>query len=350
MERFSNWEKVNMYDCFILCHRNAERAQDMYFQRYPERRQPGRSTFRMLRNNLITYDSFKKHNRNRIPNENIETVVLQSVIDSPRTSLRQLENNVEVPKSTAQRILKKFKYRPYKTHISQGLRDGDSERRILFCNWFIEKCQENRQFPLQVLWSDESRFTNCGVFNRHNNVYWADQNPFLNRELHHQVRWGFNVWLGVINGHVLFYIFHDNLTSPRYFEILQNYVDVTLDNLPLQDVANMWFQQDGAPPHNGRIITDYLNRQYGNNWIGNRGPISWPARSPDLTPLDFCIWGYLKDNVYFTPHNTIEDLEAAVVRAIEEMPRQMVKDACMSLIHRYRTCIDNNGGIFEHLL
>lgn len=105
MERFSNWEKVDMYDCFILCHRNAERAQDMYFQRYPERRQPGLSTFRMLRNNLLTYGSFKKHNRNRVPDENIENLVLQSVIDNPRTSLRQLENNVEVPKSTAQRIL-----------------------------------------------------------------------------------------------------------------------------------------------------------------------------------------------------------------------------------------------------
>ena len=112
----------------------------------------------------------------------------------------------------------------------------------------------------------------------------------------------------------------------------------------------MWFQQDGAPPHNARIITDYLNRQHGNNWIGNRDPVSWPARSPDLTPLDFCIWGYLKNKVYCTPYNSVEELELAVVQAIEEMPGQIVKDACMSLIYRCRTCINNNGAIFEHLI
>lgn len=67
-----------------------------------------------------------------MPNENNENVVNQSVIDNPQTSLYQMVNNVEQSKSTLQRILKQ--YRPYKTHISQGLRDGDSQRRKLFCN------------------------------------------------------------------------------------------------------------------------------------------------------------------------------------------------------------------------
>jgi hypothetical protein len=32
--------------------------------------------------------------------------------------------------------------------------------------------------------------------------------------------------------------------------------------------------------------------------IRRGGPISWPPRSPDLTPLDFFLWGYAKDQVY----------------------------------------------------
>ena len=28
------------------------------------------------------------------------------------------------------------------------------------------------------------------------------------------------------------------------------------------------------------------------------GPIVWPLRSPDLTPLDFFAWGFIKDVVY----------------------------------------------------
>jgi hypothetical protein len=33
-------------------------------------------------------------------------------------------------------------------------------------------------------------------------------------------------------------------------------------------------------------------------WIGRRGLIAWPPRSPDLTPLDLFLWGYGKNIVY----------------------------------------------------
>ncbi|KAJ8923944.1 hypothetical protein NQ315_006720 [Exocentrus adspersus] len=31
----------------------------------------------------------------------------------------------------------------------------------------------------------------------------------------------------------------------------------------------------------------FLNDVFPGKWIGKRGPIEWPARSPDLSPLDF---------------------------------------------------------------
>ena len=37
-------------------------------------------------------------------------------------------------------------------------------------------------------------------------------------------------------------------------------------------------------------------------WIGRGGPIPWPPKSPDLNPLDFCVWGYAKGLVYNTAH------------------------------------------------
>ncbi|KAJ4429330.1 hypothetical protein ANN_26334 [Periplaneta americana] len=35
-------------------------------------------------------------------------------------------------------------------------------------------------------------------------------------------------------------------------------------------------------------------------WIGRGGPVAWPAQSPDLTPLDFFLWGCMKEKVYQT--------------------------------------------------
>jgi hypothetical protein len=40
-------------------------------------------------------------------------------------------------------------------------------------------------------------------------------------------------------------------------------------------------------PHFRRYVTEYLNEQLTDRWIGRRGPQNWPLRSPDLTPLDF---------------------------------------------------------------
>jgi len=45
--------------------------------------------------------------------------------------------------------------------------------------------------------------------------------------------------------------------------------------------------QDGAPPHFSCFVTEVLNERFPNAWIGRSGPIPWPPRSPDLSPLDF---------------------------------------------------------------
>ena len=47
------------------------------------------------------------------------------------------------------------------------------------------------------------------------------------------------------------------------------------------------FQQDGAPPHWGLQVRQFLSETFLDRWIGRDGPILWPPRSPDITPLDF---------------------------------------------------------------
>ena len=45
--------------------------------------------------------------------------------------------------------------------------------------------------------------------------------------------------------------------------------------------------QDGAPPHYANPVKIWLNDKFAGKWLGRRGAIDWPARSPDLTPADF---------------------------------------------------------------
>jgi hypothetical protein len=69
-----------------------------------------------------------------------------------------------------------------------------------------------------------------------------------------------------------------------------------LENISLIFLVNQWFQHDGAPPHFSRNVQGILNRMYSNRWIGRGGPHHWPARSPDLSPLDIFLWGYHRDH------------------------------------------------------
>lgn len=49
----------------------------------------------------------------------------------------------------------------------------------------------------------------------------------------------------------------------------------------------MYFQQDGALAHTEGVLAAILNESYPERWIGTNAPNFWPARSPDLTTIDF---------------------------------------------------------------
>ena len=76
------------------------------------------------------------------------------------------------------------------------------------------------------------------------------------------------------------------------------------------------FQQDGAPPHWALEVRRTLDKTFPARWIGWGGPPAWPPRSPDMTPLDFFLWGYVTDQVYSTRVIDHDDLKARIRAAI----------------------------------
>ncbi|GBN84213.1 hypothetical protein AVEN_33599-1 [Araneus ventricosus] len=77
-----------------------------------------------------------------------------------------------------------------------------------------------------------------------------------------------------------------------------------LEDLPLSDLRNVWFQHDGAPPHKVSSVQQYIRDTFQQQVIGYGGCVEWPPRSPDLNPLEFFLWGYTKQRVYTTPPPT----------------------------------------------
>ena len=73
----------------------------------------------------------------------------------------------------------------------------------------------------------------------------------------------------------------------------------------------------------------------------------------DLTPLDFCLWGWMKSEVYKEKVNTRDKLVARITNsaALTKQERQDdLRTAARTIAKRAEKCIEVDGGIFEHLL
>ncbi|GFT18059.1 transposable element Tc3 transposase [Trichonephila clavipes] len=81
------------------------------------------------------------------------------------------------------------------------------------------------------------------------------------------------------------------VNGDRYRAMITNFFIPELNN---QDVQELWFQQDGATCHTARATIDLLKDTFGDRLISRFGPVNWPPRSCDLTPLDNFLWGYVK--------------------------------------------------------
>ncbi|GFU32851.1 putative DD41D transposase [Trichonephila clavipes] len=85
------------------------------------------------------------------------------------------------------------------------------------------------------------------------------------------------------------------------------------------------FQQDGATSHTARATIDLLKDTFGDRLISRFGPVNWPSRSCDLTPLDYFVWGYVKSLVYADKPQTLDHLEDNIRRVIAYIRPQMLE-------------------------
>ncbi|KAL7292826.1 hypothetical protein TKK_0013650 [Trichogramma kaykai] len=186
---------------------------------------------------------------------------------------------------------------------------------------------------------------------RQNCRYWSDTNPHWMREDKTQYPQKLNEWAEIVGDRIIgpFFI-NGNLNAQNYEQMLRNDICPAIKAVKGPNYDRTWFQQDGAAAHYGRNVRNFLDGEFFDRWIGRRGTIEWPARSPDLTPLDFFLWGYLKGQVYKTKPGNLEELRRRITEETEAIPREMIRKAVHSFYNRLGYCQEVNGQHFEHLL
>lgn len=351
---FTHEEKCDMLESYLVCRKSSLRAKDYYAELYPLRIQPHERYFLRLYRKFRANDNVFAKTRTKkdfIISEATEIAVIAYFEAHPANSIPDIVKDSNFSYGTVHRILRKYKFIPYKYRPVQALLPGDPERRIVFCQWYLNFCRQNVNNFRYILWTDESNFSNSGMYNRKNHHYWSRENLLLVHPTTPQVRFSFNVWCGLIGSRIVGPFFYEGtLTGGRYVELMSEILNNFLDELDLISRQNLHYQQDGAPAHNYRGTYQLLSTFFNAQWIGTNGPIQWPPRSPDMTPLDFFLWGYLKGQIYKQRYENVNALKIAVREKIHQIDGRTILKAVRAVQKRAQKCIEERGGVFEHLL
>lgn len=352
----STQELVNMVFILGECQKCPLLASRVYASRYPDQeRKPRTNAFQSLleRFEQTGNVAFTKHNvlNKHTTNEENELTVLLVVQENPQISTAEIERVTDIERTSIKRILKKHKYHPYHMELHQQLYDRDYASRELFSITFLNKIWDDPNFTDNVLFSDEATFKSNGNINRHNMHYFSVENPHWVRQVDNQNKWSINVWGGIIGSHIIGpFFFEEQLTGQVYLNFLRNELPILLENLNLATRTQFWFQHDGAPPHYHRDVRNYLNNWKTNRWIGRGGKIAWPPRSPDLSPIDFFLWGHIKQEVYKEIPTTAEDMKARIRRSFDNISERTLQKVKLSFTDRLEMCLQLSGGLFEHFV
>ena len=239
--------------------------------------------------------------------------------------------------------------RPFRPRLLHGLLEDDTDRRLQFCEIIRNQISDEQDLLDKIIWSDKTCFKFSGHVNRHNCVYWADENPHLTIRFQLNQS-GVTEWGALSSEVVLGPVFFDvTLDGNNYLNMLR---DVVVPQLRTKaHFAELYLQQDEETPHYALLVRNYLGNLFPLHWIGRRGSIDWPPRSTDLTPMNIFLWGVVKNKVYDGKPQTVDEMKEFITDAFmdTDSDRELCHTVCQSVSDRLDARCDVDGGHFEHL-
>ena len=345
MGQYTVEQRVFLVRKYYETHSYAEVMQRLFRLQFPDRDPPDKKNiWRNVKkyedhgtslNRNLNHSGRKRTGRSEI---NIDAVH-DELINNPVKATCRI-NNTNLPSATFNRIVRiDLKWHPYKIQRRHELQAADYQRRVRFGEWLVI--------------GDEAGFWMNGQVNSHNVRKYAPKGN--NPEFTYEVSMSKEkcmVWMGVCgNGTVLGPFFLNNsVTGDKYLVMLREEVFPELaaafnHQLNNGNFSRLWWAQDGAPAHTSVDVSTWMTQIFRHKIIALHHPTEWPPRSPDLTPCDFFLWGYMKSKVYATPPLDIVDLVQGMnnvaydIRQDPELEKRAVKD----MVRGARVCVDKGG-------
>lgn len=321
------------------------KCQEDFSNAFPDAKVPNKSSicrlFHRFRDTGSVNDRKRTGRPSVLTDDSLQTIS-ETFIRSPKKSLRKLSTQIGLSYGSVHKATKLLKLHPYRINVTHQLQEPDKEKRMQYCHWFKTFIRNDISVLDKVFFSDEAWFHLSGYVNSQNYRIWSAENPheFHEQPLHSQK---IGVWCDVSRRRIVGPIFFsETITAERYQEIIMQFVAMLH-----VDERYCWLQQDGATSHTANSTIQFLHDFFDDRII-SRG--LWPPRSPDLSPPDFYLWGFLKDNVYNNNPHTLDELRRNIEDCISNITTATLKKVACNVRKRVDACIANHGGQFQHLL
>ena len=329
-----------------------------FHERFPDRNVPAKSTlWRNIRKyqqegTSLNLNKGRSGRRRTVRSEENVAAVRRAIQENPQVSMRR--NGQAISKSSFHRIVRQeMRWYPYRMLCRHQLRPGDPARRLQYSRWLLD---HGERFLENIVIGDESSFfMNGRVFSHNVRQYAPRHDPPAFIYERNASREKVSVWCGLCGNGALIgpVFFNGNLDGDAYLHMIDEEIVPRLEREYQRDADGafhrLWWIQDGAPAHRRLIVRERLQRLFQDKIVAMNHPVEWPPRSPDLTPCDYFLWGFLKGKVFVTPPRDLGDLRARIVEAVDALrqDRGMIRRVVRSMRSRAQTCIERDGGHVE---
>ena len=289
--------------------------------------------------------------------ENLQFVLKRSMSDkeAPGTSLseRQMSRELGISRTSVQNLKKCLDIRTFTRIVTPRMNASAKARRAERAD-FLRVSLTEADVPTLVFY-DEKDLTLERPINRQTDkvcgqgVLKRDVSP--ERLFHHTCSFSKKIMVcGAVSYRGLSKLVvvdpsKTKIDSDAYQSVLKKVLPSVRKLYPEED----WiFVQDSAPSHRSNSTQEFLSKETP-SFIPADG---WPPHSPDLNPLDYHVWGELRERVYRgrrEPFASLEELTAAAVAAWKAIPLENVRKAIDRFRPRLDLVAEAEGGPIQHL-
>jgi len=132
------------------------------------------------------------------------------------------------------------------------------------------------------------------------------------------------------------------------------FFETTVNSVVYQDIITQLIsllendERDNATCHISNKTMNFLREFFGEHII-SKG--LWPPpHSPDISPPDFFLWGYLKERVFKNRLHTLDELRRIITTEINFINVSVLQKVATNVVKRARACINEQGSHFKYML